>query len=277
MVGGPAWACAAPRLGPNPASGCSDSATSWGPPPCSSIRKGVPLYGWKNWEIFAVVGTGRTGLRVCRHVGLLLAHRPHVSEPLGGRGPLIAAGRCPAGVQGRRGHSLGQTGSRRPELSPGRARGLAAEAPIASPDFHLEAWSSSPGPRFTAGECPLRTSRTGVRRCLHREGGSSSGGLRSRRSHSLLGWFSTDKRVEDPASKSAAWGQGGGVSAKAWLSAAQAGLRADSPRENGSAGVGHARLGPLHRSRNRGWHPVQAPGPSFFPGTLPLRGWERCW
>ena len=261
VVGGPAWACAAPSIGPNPARRCSDQSHLLGPSPCSSFRTGGPLYGWKNWGIFAVVGTGRTGLRVCRHVGLLLAHRPHVSEPHGGRGPLIAAGRCPAGVQGRRGHSLGQTGSRRPELSPGRARGLAAEAPIASPDFHLEAWSSSPGPRFTAGECPLRTSRTGVRRCLHRQGGSSSGGLRSRRSHSLLGWFSTDTRVEDPASKSAAWGQGGGVSAKARLSAAQAGRRPDSPRENGSVGVGHARLGPLHRSRNRGWHPVQAPGP----------------
>ena len=64
-----------------------------------------PLYGWKNRGIFAVGGTGRRGRRVCRHVGQLLAPRPHVSEPHGVRGPLIAGCRCPVGVKGRRGHS----------------------------------------------------------------------------------------------------------------------------------------------------------------------------
>ena len=65
-------------------------AISWGPPRCSSIRKGGPLYGWKNRGIFAVAGTGRRGLRVCRHVGQLLAPRPHACELHGGGGPLMA-------------------------------------------------------------------------------------------------------------------------------------------------------------------------------------------
>ena len=59
--------------------------------------------------------------------------RPLVSEPLGGRGPLIAGCRCPAEVKGRRGHSLDERGCPCPERAPGRARGLAAEAAIASP------------------------------------------------------------------------------------------------------------------------------------------------
>ena len=115
VVGGHACACAAPRLGPNSASRCSDKSHLLGPSPCSSFRTGGPLYGWKNMGIFAVVGTGRTGLRVCRHVGLLLAPRPHVSEPHGGRGPLIQGCRCPARVKGRRGHSPGERGLLGPE------------------------------------------------------------------------------------------------------------------------------------------------------------------
>ena len=43
-------------------------AISWGPPPCSSIRKGGPLYGWKNRGIFAVGPSGRRGLRVSSHL-----------------------------------------------------------------------------------------------------------------------------------------------------------------------------------------------------------------
>ena len=54
-------------------------AISWAPPPCSSIRKGGPLYGWKNRGIFTVVVTGWSGLRVCRPVGQLLALRSLVS------------------------------------------------------------------------------------------------------------------------------------------------------------------------------------------------------
>ena len=93
-------------------------AISWAPPPCSSIRKGGPLYGWKNRGIFAVMVTGRRGLRVCRHVGQLLAHRPRVSKPHGGRGPLISGCRCRAGVKGWRGHSPGERGHLGPERAP---------------------------------------------------------------------------------------------------------------------------------------------------------------
>ena len=62
-----------------------------------------------------MVATRRRGLRVSRHVGLLLAPRPHVSEPHGGRGPLIQGCRCPARVKGRRGHSPGERGLLGPE------------------------------------------------------------------------------------------------------------------------------------------------------------------
>ena len=95
-------------------------AISWAPPPCSSIRKGGPLYGWKNRGIFAVAGTGRRGLRVCRHVGQLLAPRPPVSVLHGGGGPLMAGCRRPAGVKGRRGHSPGGRGRPGPERAPGK-------------------------------------------------------------------------------------------------------------------------------------------------------------
>ena len=184
------------------------------------------------------------------------------SELRGGRGPLPEIYRRPAGDQvTASAPSRQEIGRQSPERVPQESPSPGRRGSSCLPGSCHGAWSCSPRPRFPAHEGLLRTPRTGSQRFLHREGSLSSGGLRSKRSHSLLGWFSTDKRVEDPASKSAAWGQGGGVSAKARLSAAQAGRRPDSPRENGSVGVGHARLGPLHRSRNRGWHPVQAPGP----------------
>ena len=58
---------------------------------------GGPLYGWKNRGIFTVVVTGLRGLRVCRHGGQFLAPLRHVSEPQGGRGPLMAGCMSPAG------------------------------------------------------------------------------------------------------------------------------------------------------------------------------------
>ena len=47
--------------------------------------------------IFAVVGSGQRGLRVCLHVRQVPAHRAQVFEPRGGRGLLIAGCKCPAG------------------------------------------------------------------------------------------------------------------------------------------------------------------------------------
>ena len=163
-------------------------AISWGPPRCSSIRKGGPLYGWKNRGIFAVVGTGRRGLRVCSHVGQLLAPRPSVSVLHGRGGPLMAGCRRPAGLKGRRGHSPGERGH------PGKCPALAPVAPVASLGSCRGAWSRSPGPRFTAGECLLRTPRTTGRGCLHGEGGSSSVGPGSQRTQSLLWKSSPDFR-----------------------------------------------------------------------------------
>ena len=47
--------------------------------------------------IFAVVGSGQRGLRVCLHVRQVLAHWAQVFEPRGGRWLLIAGCKCPAG------------------------------------------------------------------------------------------------------------------------------------------------------------------------------------
>ena len=130
---GPGCACVVPSLGPKLASTGSDKSHLLGASPCSSIRKGGSLYAWKNRGIFGVVVTGRWCLRVCLHVGRLLAPPPHVSQLHGRGGPLMAGCRRPAGVRGRRGHSPGERGRLGPERAPGRVRGLAAEASIASP------------------------------------------------------------------------------------------------------------------------------------------------
>ena len=121
VLGGPA-----PRM-PGPTS-WPETSQPWlgtkpspgGLPPVLPSGKGVPFPDGRTGGIFAVGGTGRRGLRLCRHVGQLLAPRPRVSGPHGGRGPLIAGCRCPAGVKGRRGHSPGERGRLGPERSPGK-------------------------------------------------------------------------------------------------------------------------------------------------------------
>ena len=65
-----------------------------------------------------------------------------------------------------------------PTEPPGKSRALAPVAPGASPASCHGACSHSRKPRFAAGECLLRTPKTGVHRCLHGEWGSSTGGLR---------------------------------------------------------------------------------------------------
>ena len=141
---------------------------SGGPPHCSSIRKGGHLYGWKNRGIFAVVGTGWRGLRVSRHVGLLLTPRPHVSQPHGGRGPLITECRCPAGVRGLVEHCAGEGVRLVPQRAPWKYRAVDLVARGASPGSCHGAW-------FSAGECHLRTPWTGGLRCLHGEGVAALG------------------------------------------------------------------------------------------------------
>ena len=54
------------------------------------------------------------------------------SEPHGGRGPLMAARRCQAGVKGQRGHYPGERRRLGPQRAPGKARGLAAGAAVAA-------------------------------------------------------------------------------------------------------------------------------------------------
>ena len=125
---------------------------------------------------------------------------------------------------------------------------LPPRAPTMGPD------RARPRPRFTAGECLLRTPRTGGRRFPHRGGGSSSGGLRSQRSHSIFGWFRRDWRVEAAGSKSAALWQGGGFAGEARLLASQAGHR--------------ARLPTGEPVRGRGFPPARPPGPAP-PGAEP--------
>ena len=67
-----------------------------------------------------MVVTGRWCLRVCLHVGRLLAPPPHVCEPPGGTGPLISGCRCPAVVKEWRGHSTGERGHLDHERAPGK-------------------------------------------------------------------------------------------------------------------------------------------------------------
>ena len=55
-----------------------------GASPCSSTPQGGPLYGWKKRGIFAVVGSGQRGLRVCLHVRQVLAQRAQLFESRGG-------------------------------------------------------------------------------------------------------------------------------------------------------------------------------------------------
>ena len=86
-----------PRIGPKGASRGSEKSHLLGASPCSSTPQGGPLYGWKKRGIFAVVGSGQRGLRVCLQVRQVPAHRAQVFEPRGDRGLLIAACKCPAG------------------------------------------------------------------------------------------------------------------------------------------------------------------------------------
>ena len=91
------------------------------------------------------------------------------------------------GVKGRRGHSLGERGCPRPERSPGRARGLEAQAPIASPGSYM-----GPGPARPALGSPHVNALWGhlgqeAADFFTEKGVRALGGLRSRRSR-LPSW-----------------------------------------------------------------------------------------
>ena len=113
-----------------------------------------------------------------------------------GRGPLIVGCRCPAGVRGWRGHSLGERGCPRPERSPGRARGLEAQAPIASPGSYM-----GPGPARPAPGSPHVNALWGhlgqEAADFFTEKGVRALGDCGRGGHTPFLWcFSTDERVE---------------------------------------------------------------------------------
>ena len=78
-----------PRIGPKRASRGSEKSHLLGASPCSSTPQGGPHYGWKKREIFAVVGSGQRGLRVCLHVRQVLAQRAQVFEPVEAEGCLL--------------------------------------------------------------------------------------------------------------------------------------------------------------------------------------------
>ena len=116
-----AWVCMrAPRIDPKPASPGSDKSHLLAASPLFVHRKGGPLYGWKNRGIITVVVTGRRGLRVWGHGGQLLAPRLHVSEPHGGREPLMEGCMSPAGNKGWCGHAPSERGHLGPERAPGK-------------------------------------------------------------------------------------------------------------------------------------------------------------
>ena len=192
---GPACACAAPPLGPKTTQPRLGQKPSPGrlPPVLPSV-KGDPFTdgrtgGSSQWR-------GRDG-GVCGFA----ATRASCSHP----GPL-----CPCSMEevGRLWRDAGvlrgsrdgvgtpraREGTRDPREHPGKCPALAPVAPVASLGSCRGAWSRSPGPRFSAGECLLRTARTTGRGCLHGEGGSSSVGPGSQRTQSLLAKSSPDFR-----------------------------------------------------------------------------------
>ena len=108
-------------------------------------------------------------------------------------------------------------------------------------------------------------------------GGSSSVEPRSHPTQSLLAKFSPDFReYKRLGADLPPRGRVGSFEPRKTLSP-PAGHRPETPRETGSLGVGPASPGPPHLARNRGRPLFQASGPWFFPGTLPLAGWETGW
>ena len=171
------------------------------------------------------------------------------SKLRGGRGPLPEIYRRPAGDQvTASAPSRQETGRQSPERVPQESPSPGRRGSSCLPGSCHGAWSCSPRPRFPAHEGLLRTPRTGSQRFLHREGGLSSGGLRSKRSHSLLGWFSTDFRQLKPL----------GPSLKPWGRVGESLAKPDywPPRQR-------AGLTPYERTRPRAWVPPPdlAPGP----------------
>ena len=149
-----------------------------------------------------------------------------------------------------------------PREHPGKCPALAPVAPVASPGSCRGAWSLSPGPRFSAGECLLRTPRTTGRGSLHGEGGVRALWDPGRIAHGPFSQSSAQTLESRSVSVQVyRLGAGWGRLSPERLSAPQAGLRPESPRETWSLGVGPARSAPAPQARNPGAPLIQAPGP----------------
>ena len=108
-------------------------AISWGPPRCSSIRKGGSLYGWKNRGIFGVVVTGRWCLRVCLHEGVYWHPRPMCPSPLEAQGRLSRDAGVLRWLRNGLGTPRGREGTWTMREPPGNSPALGTMAPDASP------------------------------------------------------------------------------------------------------------------------------------------------
>ena len=136
--------------------------------------------------IFALGRTGRRSLRVSRNLGPWVAPLSRGSEPHGGRGPHIWRFRCPAGSRDPEALSRSDRapGPReKPRVISGPRNSGCCILPGLLPwGLVLLAWAQVPR-RWI----PFAEPRTKVPPFLHGERLGTSGRLRLKRSHSLLG------------------------------------------------------------------------------------------
>ena len=179
-------------LARNQPAAAGTKSISWGPPPCSSIRNGDPPL---RMEEQGDVRTGEDGtvgsasfpqLRPVSSTAV-----PGLRAPWRPRPPYLE-------IQGfLRGQGTPRPQSRRdrapgPRESPRVILGPSHSGCCSLPGLLPWGLVLLAGPRFPAGEFPLRTPRIGVLHFLHGERLWSSGRLRLKRSHSLIKWFRTD-------------------------------------------------------------------------------------
>ena len=141
---------------------------------------------------------------------------------------------------------------------PGKCPALAPVAPVASPGSCRGAWSRSPGPRFSAGECLLRTPRTTGRGSLHGEGGVRALWDPGRIPHSPFSQSSAQTSESISVSvQICRLGAGWGRLSQERLSAPRAGHRPETPPGDRVPGRGSRLPGPA------------PPGPEPWPAPVP--------
>ena len=151
-----------------------------------------------------------------------------------------------------------------PREHPGKCPALAPMAPVASPGSCRGAWSRSPGPRFSAGECLLRTPRTTGRGSLHGEGGVRALWDPGRIAHGPFSQSSAQTLESRSVSVQVyRLGAGWGRLSRERLLAPQAGLRPKTPPRDPVPGRGSGLPGPPPAP------PPPPPGPEPWPAPLP--------